>query len=130
MTENKKTKVLVVDDEIDILRIVKKVLELKNYEVITASTGKEALERINETIDIVLLDIMLPDLMGYDVCEIIKKNPALREIPVIMLSAKTQMSDIRKGLDIGVEMYITKPFDPFNIPEQLEDILQRKGEKR
>ncbi|MBU0899455.1 response regulator [bacterium] len=130
MTENKKTKVLVVDDEIDILRILKKVLELKNYEVITASTGKEALERINETIDIVLLDIMLPDLMGYDVCEIIKKNPALREIPVIMLSAKTQMSDIRKGLDIGVEMYITKPFDPFNIPEQLEDILQRKGEKR
>ncbi|MBU2599235.1 response regulator [bacterium] len=130
MTENKKTKVLVVDDEIDILRILKKVLELKNYEVITASTGKEALERINETIDIVLLDIMLPDLMGYDVCEIIKENPALKKIPVIMLSAKTQMSDIRKGLDIGVEMYITKPFDPFNIPEQLEDILQRKGEKR
>lgn len=129
MTENKKIRVLLVDDELDILRIVKKALELKNYEVICAATGNDALEKVNKTIDIMLLDIMLPDISGYEICERLKSDPELKGIPIIMLSAKTQMNDIKRGLDVGVDMYITKPFDPFNIATQLEDVLQRGGDR-
>lgn len=126
MTKDKRKKILVVDDELDILRIIKRALELKNYEVICATTGEETLEKMDETVSVVLLDVMLPDASGYEICEKIKSNSKFKNIPVIMLSAKTQMSDITKGLDVGADTYITKPFDPFNIPAQLEDILQRK----
>ncbi|MDI6785480.1 MAG: response regulator [bacterium] len=129
MTKDKKIRVLLVDDELDILRIVKKALELKNYEVICASTGNEALEKVNKTIDIMLLDIMLPDISGYEICARLKNDSELKDIPVIILSAKTQMNDIKRGLDVGVDMYITKPFDPFNIAAQIEDVLQRGGDK-
>lgn len=129
MIKDKKIKVLLVDDELDILRIVKKALELKNYEVVCAANGNDALEKVNKTIDIILLDVMLPDISGYEICEKLKNDPELKDIPIIMLSAKTQMNDIKKGLDVGVAMYITKPFDPFNIATQLEDVLQRGGEK-
>jgi two-component system alkaline phosphatase synthesis response regulator PhoP len=130
MEKDRKIRVLLVDDEVDILRIVKKALELRNFEVITAATGSEALVKIDSEIDIILLDIMLPDISGYDICQRLKNDEKLKDIPIIMLSAKTQMNDIKRGLDVGVDMYITKPFDPFNIADQLEDVLRRGGEKK
>jgi len=108
-----KKKVLITDDEPNIVRVVAARLQAHNYEVICAYDGEEALERIAEAMpDIILLDIMLPKMDGFEVCRRIRAEEATKHIPIILFSAKTQEEDKRKGREVEADAYIAKPFDP------------------
>ena len=126
MADETKKKILVVDDEPDIVRLVEISLKLCNYEVRTAANGKEALEKLQtDRPHLVLLDIMMPEMSGYEVCQAIRKNPALKDLPVVMLTAKGQKGDAEKGLEAGADDYIIKPFDPYELGEQVGRFIQK-----
>ena len=118
------TRILICDDDPVILRLLQVNLELEGYEVLMANDGEAALELANvENPDLVILDIMMPKLDGYQTCAKLKESPATKDIPVIFLSAKAQQSDIDKGIEYGVEDYLTKPFDPNQLIEVVERVV-------
>jgi len=123
-----KKRVLVVDDEPDIVETIKFRLVNAGFEVITAGDGEEALKKVREeNPDLVLLDILLPKKDGYAVCQEIKSNPSLETIPVIMVTIKGEKEDkFRALIDIGANGYITKPFDSDKLVQQVKEILSRK----
>lgn len=105
--------IMVVDDSPTICRLVATTLEKRDYQVIIAADGMEALAKMNETLpDLILLDITMPRLDGYQLCKIIKGNDLTRHIPVVMLSGKDGFFDRVKGRMVGALDYITKPFKP------------------
>ena len=117
-------KILVVDDEMHIIRIVKYKLESAGFEVLTALSGADALKIAKEASpELIFLDIMMPGINGYEVCAQLKKDPATKDIIVIMLTAKGQEADKIKGLEVGVDEYITKPFSPQDILDRARDLL-------
>jgi two-component system alkaline phosphatase synthesis response regulator PhoP len=119
-----KGKILVVDDEIYIVHILDFSLGMEGYEVVTALDGEQALERVaSEKPDLIVLDIMMPKLDGYEVCRAVKSNPATRTIPVILLSAKGRNVDQKMGFDVGADDYITKPFSPRKLVERINQLL-------
>ncbi len=121
----KKYKVLVVDDEIPIQRIVKFNLEKEGYIVFLADNGKKAVESVKQNApDLILLDVMMPEMDGYEVCKMLKKNGKTKHIPVIMLTARGQESDEKKGLSSGADDYITKPFSPKKLMELVKSKLK------
>ncbi|MGA9142014.1 MAG: response regulator [Methanocella sp.] len=122
-------KIMVVDDEPDVVDLVKLVLESDGFSVVTAYSGKEALEKIdNEMPDLVLLDIMMPQMDGWEVYSRIKANPRTKDIPVAMLTAKSQSIDKMIGLHVvKVDDYITKPFGRSELLERVKRILKEKG---
>lgn len=124
--ETKKAhKVLVVDDEIPIQRIVKFNLEKEGYIVFLADNGKKAVESVKQNApDIILLDVMMPEMDGYEVCKALKKNEKTKHIPVIMLTARGQEADEQKGLAVGADDYITKPFSPKKLMELVKEKLK------
>lgn len=106
-------KILAVDDEKSIIRLIEVNLKREGYEVITAGDGKEALEKVaQEQPDLVVLDVMMPFLDGFEVLTSMKKDPDTRDIPVIMLTAKAQDADVFNGYRSGADCYLTKPFNP------------------
>ena len=119
-----KGKILVVDDEIYIVHILDFSLGMEGYEVVTALDGEQALERVAEQKpDLIVLDIMMPKLDGYEVCKSIKSNAATQHIPVILLSAKGRNVDQKLGFDVGADDYITKPFSPRKLVERINQLL-------
>ena len=105
-------KILVVDDEVDLVEMLTMRLEASGYEVITASNGQEGLDKAqNENPDLMLLDVMMPIMNGYQVCRLLKFDDRFKHIPIIMLTAKTQDSDEATGKQTGADSYIGKPFD-------------------
>jgi CheY-like chemotaxis protein len=116
-------RVLVVDDDRVIQQLLEVNLELEGYVVAgTASDGEQAVQMAADLKpDLILLDIMMPKLDGLEVCRRLKADPVLRTIPVVLLSARAQDLDIREGLEIGADAYLTKPFDPV----ELLDIVGR-----
>ena len=120
-------KVLIVDDEPHIRTLLEQTLEeLEDYdvEIFTAANGKEGLETIQtETPDLVFLDVMMPEMNGYEVCQRVKSDENLKDTYIIMLTAKGQEFDKEKGLQMGTNMYITKPFDPDEVLEKAIEIL-------
>ncbi len=109
-------KILAVDDEKHIVRLVQVNLERAGYEVVTANDGKEALQKVaEENPDLVVLDVMMPYMDGFEVLQNLRRNPATRDIPVIMLTAKAQDADVFKGWQSGVDCYLTKPFNPMEL---------------
>ncbi|MGC2424371.1 MAG: response regulator [Nitrospirota bacterium] len=117
-------KILVVDDEMHILRIVKYKLESAGYDVLTALNGIEALKLAREEKPaLIFLDIMMPGMNGYEVCSQLKNDPETKDIIIIMLTAKGQESDKIKGLEVGVDEYITKPFSPQDLLDRTKDLL-------
>lgn len=117
-------RILVVDDEMHIIRIVKYKLESAGYEVLTALNGEDAIRTAKEQKPgLIFLDIMMPGLNGYEVCTRLKNDPATRDIIIIMLSAKGQEADKIKGLEVGVDEYITKPFSPQDLLDRARDLL-------
>ena len=109
-------KILAVDDEKHIVRLVQVNLERAGYEVVTASDGKEALQKVeDENPDLVVLDVMMPYMDGFEVLQNLRRNPSTRDIPVIMLTAKAQDADVFKGWQSGVDCYLTKPFNPMEL---------------
>ena len=122
-----KVKVMAVDDEPDIVKILKISLELANYEVVEANSGEECLEKLAKGVKpkLILLDIMMPGLSGYEVCEKIRKDPKNDGMKVVMLTAKGQKGDAEEGLKMGADDYIIKPFDPYELIEQVKEIMER-----
>lgn len=122
---SKKT-ILVVDDEPDIVKLLEISLKLSNYDVLKAYSGPEALELLKgRKPDLILLDIMMPEMNGYDMCLKIKADPKLKGIPVVMLTAKGQKGDAERGIEAGADDYIIKPFDPYELGEQVTRLLQK-----
>ncbi len=123
----KKYKIMVVDDEPDIVKLVKISLEMANFEVVEAFGGQEALDKVQAAQpDLILLDIMMPDINGFQVCEKIKADPATKHIPVILLTAKGQRGDAEQGLNAGADDYIIKPFDPYELGEQVLEMIKKE----
>jgi two-component system alkaline phosphatase synthesis response regulator PhoP len=119
-----KGKILVVDDEIYIVHILDFSLGMEGYEVVTALDGEQALEKARtEKPDLIVLDIMMPKLDGYETCKALKQNPATHDIPVILLSAKGRNVDQKVGFEVGADDYITKPFSPRKLVERINAIL-------
>ena len=116
--------VLLVDDDPVILKLLQVNFEMEGYTVMTAADGVEGLEKARaERPDIVLLDIMMPRMDGLQVTQALKGDDATKDIPIILLSAKAQASDIQAGRDMGADDYLTKPFDPLELLERVGDLL-------
>jgi two-component system alkaline phosphatase synthesis response regulator PhoP len=122
-----KGKILVVDDEVYIVHILEFSLRMEGYEVATALDGEQAIEKVAaEHPDLIVLDIMMPKLDGYDACRRLKGNPETHDIPIILLSAKGRNVDQKMGIDAGADDYITKPFSPRKLVEKINTMLQPK----
>ena len=120
-------KILVCDDEPYILMALTDAVEMEGYECVTAINGKEALQKARETLpDLIMLDIMMPFMDGFEVCRELKADAATRDIPVIMLTAKSQQIDIQKGKDAGADDYITKPFRPSTLRKKFNEVLDAR----
>jgi two-component system alkaline phosphatase synthesis response regulator PhoP/two-component system response regulator VicR len=124
-----KKRILVVDDERHIVRLVQVNLERAGYEILTAYDGVEALEKVKtESPDMVVLDVMMPRMDGFEVLKNLQSDPRFQNIPVIMLTAKAQDADIFKGWASGVSSYLTKPFNPRELLVFVERIFQSLDE--
>jgi two-component system alkaline phosphatase synthesis response regulator PhoP len=120
-------KILVCDDEPYILMALTDAVEMEGYECVTAINGKEALQKARETLpDLIMLDIMMPFMDGFEVCRELKADASTRDIPVIMLTAKSQQVDIQKGKDAGADDYITKPFRPSTLRKKFNEVLDAR----
>lgn len=123
-------KILVVDDERPIVRLVQVNLEHAGYEVVTAYDGREALEKVEqEKPDLIILDVMMPQMDGFEVMQRLQANPKTRDIPVIMLTAKAQDADVFRGWQSGVTLYLTKPFSPFELISFVRRIFRSMEEE-
>jgi two-component system, OmpR family, alkaline phosphatase synthesis response regulator PhoP len=119
-------RILVVDDETYIVHILEFTLTMEGYEVLTAADGEEALRRLEQDRpDLVVLDIMMPKVDGYEVLRRIRADEEFRHLPVILLSAKGRPIDRETGLEIGADDYIVKPFSPRRLLEKIQDLLER-----
>ncbi len=119
-------KILVADDEPTIVRLMEFILARQGHEMIVAVNGEEALQKIRaEQPDLVLLDIMMPRIDGYEVAQQLRADPATARLPIIMLSAKAQEEDIRRGVEVGVDKYVTKPFSPEHLVHIVSEYLNR-----
>ncbi|MFA9444192.1 response regulator transcription factor [Egicoccus sp. AB-alg6-2] len=130
MADNERRRVLVVDDEPDVLLLCRVNLEFEGYDVIEASDGEDALAKVRaHHPDVVLLDVMMPKLDGWQVLEAIKADEATRDIPVVILTAKVQDQDQIRGWSHGAADYITKPFSPLALSQVLQDVLATAPEE-
>ncbi|GAB4343497.1 MAG: response regulator transcription factor [Desulfobulbaceae bacterium] len=121
--------ILVVEDDPDIQQLVTYNLVKEGMHVICADDGEEALSRIeNESVDAVILDLMLPGRSGLDVCRTLRENERTRALPIIMLTARSEEDDIVAGLELGADDYVTKPFSPKVLVARLQAVLRRKAE--
>ncbi|PDY22119.1 DNA-binding response regulator [Bacillus cereus] len=116
-------KILVVDDESSIRNLIRMQLEMEGYEVLTAADGREAVERWNEQPDVLILDVMLPDTDGYELLRLFREKD--RDIPVLMLTAKSQMNDKLLGLQLGADDYVTKPFNYAELILRVKNMSRR-----
>jgi DNA-binding response OmpR family regulator len=122
-----RARVLVVDDESDIVSTVQYRLEFCEFEVITAANGKEGLEKAaNEKPDLILLDISMPVMNGHEMLERLKNSPELKDIPVIMFTAFSDAKDVAKAVELGVADYVTKPFDFTELMGKISNALGNK----
>lgn len=125
-------KILVIDDEKDIVELLKYNLEKAGYKVIFAYDGKSALDSVEKNKpDLIILDLMLPEIDGIEICKFLKQNEDTKDIPIIMLTARTSEMDKILGLDLGADDYITKPFSVREVVARVKTVLRRlrKGEK-
>jgi len=121
-------KILVAEDERDIRELIGFTLGLASFEVVLAQDGVEAVEEAEAKMpDLILLDVRMPRMSGYEACRQLKKNPSTSEIPIVFLSAKGQEKEIEEGLNSGALDYIVKPFAPDQLVGQVRDVLERAG---
>ncbi len=119
-------KILIVDDEKAMVKILKMRLEANGYEVIAAYDGKEGLEKAkSENPDLIVLDLMLPEMDGYKVCRLLKFDDKYKKIPIILFSARAQDSDKEMGKSVGADDYVTKPFDSKDMLERIKKLLDK-----
>jgi CheY-like chemotaxis protein len=122
------TKILVAEDERDIRELIGFTLRFAGFEVVLAGNGAEAVEKASlERPDLILMDVRMPKMTGYEACRQLKDDPATQAIPVVFLSAKGQEGEIEQGLASGAEEYIVKPFAPDELTSQVKRILARSA---
>ena len=120
-------RILVVDDEPDAIELIRFNLKASGYEVLTAEDGEEALAKARKfSPDMILLDVMLPEIDGLEVCKILRRDPATASLPIIMLTAKASEIDRVLGLEFGADDYVTKPFSPRELMLRVRNLLKRK----
>ncbi|MFO8064565.1 MAG: response regulator [Spirochaetota bacterium] len=118
--------ILVVDDERDILELVAYNLEKEGFHVITVETGTAALDQVRSAVpDLVVLDLMLPDVDGLAVCKQLKAERSTASVPILMLTAKSEDTDVVAGLELGADDYLTKPFSPRVLTARIRAVLRR-----
>lgn len=121
-----KERILIVDDEEDILELVQYNVEREGYQTLCAVTGEQALQIVQtDKVDLVILDLMLPGINGLEVAKSIKRNPQKADIPIIMLTAKGEETDIITGLELGADDYITKPFSPKILLARIRAVIRK-----
>jgi len=127
-------KILVVEDDPSALRLIQYTLQYEGYEVLTATNGLAGLKKAqNEEPDLVILDVMLPGMDGFEICHRLRGEPQTADLPILMLSAKAQEADKITGLKVGADDYVTKPADTAEIIRRVERLLAQKaaaGSKR
>lgn len=123
-------KILIAEDERDIRDLVTFTLTFAGHEVVAVGNGAEAVEAAGkEQPDLILMDVRMPRMTGYEACEIMKADPQLFAIPVVFLSAKGQESEIRTGMEVGAADYILKPFAPAELTQAVNDLLEKYGKQ-
>jgi len=123
-----KERILVVDDEEDILELVRFHLAREGYHLTLATTGEEALKKAkSETFALIVLDLMLPGLDGLEIAKALKADPRTKGVPIVMLTAKGEDADVVSGLEIGADDYITKPFSPRVLTARVKAVLRRRS---
>ena len=119
-----KKRILLVDDDPDILKVNRVLLEREGYDVLTATGGEEAIELVKGgEVDLMVLDIMMPNVDGFEVCQRLKEDDSSVEIPVLMLTAKTELADKILGYFVGAADYLTKPYDKSALLEKVRNLL-------
>ena len=122
-------KILIADDEPSIVAAVEFLLQRNGYEVHVARNGEEALELVEaHNPDLVLLDVMMPRKSGYEVCARLRERKEWRHIKIIMLSAKGRDAEVSKGLSMGADVYVTKPFSTRELTEKIKELLSQSAE--
>jgi two-component system alkaline phosphatase synthesis response regulator PhoP len=117
-------KILIAEDERDIRDLIAFTLRFAGYEVLTANNGEEAVQMTKKELpDLVLTDVRMPKMTGYDACRLIKADPTTQHIPVVFLSAKGQEAEVQSGLDAGGDEYLLKPFAPDQLTRKVAEIL-------
>lgn len=119
-------RLLLIDDDPNLILLVKDYLEFRGYEVVTAENGREALEVLEQEIpDMIICDVMMPEMDGYSLVKHVRENPLTSWVPVLFLSAKGQSQDRVKGLNTGADVYMVKPFEPEELVAQVESSLKQ-----
>lgn len=119
-------KILIVDDELDALTALKRALESDNYNVVEATDGLSAIEKVKaENPDVVLLDLMMPEMDGIEACMHLKSDPKYKHIPIIMLTAKGEIDNKIEGIEMGADDYVTKPFNLHELKARIKMVLRR-----
>jgi DNA-binding response OmpR family regulator len=117
-------KVLIADDEPNIVAAIEFLLKQRGYEVHTAQDGREALQALERVVpDLIVLDVMMPQTSGYEVCQTIRKRAEWRHIKIVMLSAKGRDAEVNKGMAIGADLYVTKPFSTRELMAKIDGLL-------
>jgi DNA-binding response OmpR family regulator len=123
-----KQTVLVVDDDPLILRAAATVLDLEEFEVVTSESAEEALERLEtSTPDLLVADIMLPGMDGFELCRRVRSEDRLARLPIVVLTARDGGDDRRRGAEVGVDAYMTKPFSPLELIDQIDRLLDERS---
>ena len=123
-------KILIIDDDVDTLRLVGLMLQRQGYEISAASNGSQGLAKaLEERPDLILLDVMMPDMDGYEVARRLRKNPVTLTVPILMFTAKTQLDDKVTGFEVGADDYLTKPTHPTELQAHVKALLARSAQK-
>ncbi len=121
-------KILIAEDERDIRDLITFTLTFAGHSVVSAVNGEDAVDKARQVLpDLILMDVRMPRMTGYEACEIMKADPQLKDIPVVFLSAKGQDSEIKTGLDVGAAEYLLKPFAPTELTQRVSELLARYG---
>jgi len=124
-------KILIIDDDLDTLRLVGLMLQRQGYQISAATNGQQGLEKaFDEDPDLILLDVMMPDMDGYEVTRRLRQNPSTLQTPILMFTAKTQLDDKVVGFEVGANDYLTKPTHPSELQARVKTLLARVGERK
>ncbi len=121
-------KILVIDDEVQLVQMVQIRLEANGYDIVTAYDGEEGIEKVkSENPDLIILDIMMPKMNGFEACKILKNDPKYSKIPIIFLSAKVQEEDLEIGKAKGADAFVKKPFETPDLLAKIKELLEKSS---
>ena len=130
-SQQMKPKILIVDDEPDVVQLIEYNLKSAGYDVLTSTDGQDALQQARASSpDLIILDLMLPEVDGLDVCKVLRRDTGTAGIPIVMLTAKASETDRVLGLELGADDYVTKPFSPRELVLRVKRLLRSESAKQ